>query len=162
MFEYKTIKTNGKIGMLKKDVMESLGYEICETKGGVSCFKRDIKYAHNKELTSLEVEIIKSCDKIAKCERKRRTVPQIWSIILGAIACLVMGGGMSLVMAYDKILIGCIVGVIGMLLMIPPYFIYKAIFSRSNYKVLNIINEEYDKINVWTAKAAELVKLDVE
>ena len=162
MYEYKTIKTKGKIGILKKDIMESLGYEICEAKLGVSCFRRDYELSKNEELKELEANILNSCDIVSRCENKRKNVPNVISIIFGVIACLVMGGGMSLYMAYDYEVIGIIVGVIGMLLMIPPYFIYKGIYEKNNCKVMSKINEEYDKINVWSAKALEIVKSDVK
>lgn len=162
MFEYKTIKTKGKIGMLKKDAMESLGYEICETKAGATCFKRNFKHSSNEKLKKLEKDILDSCDKIEKCERNRKTAPQAVAIIWGIIACLTMGGGMSLCLAYDKMLIGCIVGSIGILLMIPPYFLYNVISEKNNCKVLSTINQEYDKINMWCESATEIIKSDVE
>ncbi len=162
MFEYKTLKTKGKIGMLKKDAMVSLGYEICETKAGVSCFRRDLKLISRPELTKLENDIIASCNKIERLEKKRRTIPQTIAIIWGIVACLTLGGGMSLCLSYDKMLIGCIIGSIGILLMIPPYFLFNFIYEKNNYKVLGIINEEYDKINIWCDQAIKINKMDVE
>lgn len=94
-----------------------------------------------------------SLDELRKLDRKVKAPAEVFAYIFGSISALIMGAGMSLVMTDvanmlglgDMTVPGIAVGVVGMVLAIVNYPIYKGILtSRKNKyadKILALSNK---------------------
>ena len=94
-----------------------------------------------------------SLDELRKLDKKVKTPAEVFAYIFGSISALIMGAGMSLVMTDvatllglgDMTVLGIAVGVVGMVLAIVNYPIYKGILtSRKNKyadKILALSNK---------------------
>ena len=94
-----------------------------------------------------------SLDELRKLDKRVKTPAEVFAYIFGSISALIMGAGMSLVMTDvatllglgDMTVPGIAVGVVGMVLAIVNYPIYKGILtSRKNKyadKILALSNK---------------------
>lgn len=94
-----------------------------------------------------------SLDELRKLDKKVKTPAEVFAYIFGSVSALIMGAGMSLVMTDvasllglgDMTVPGIAVGVVGMVLAIVNYPIYKGILSsrKNKYadKVLALSNK---------------------
>lgn len=99
-----------------------------------------------KEFTSL--------DKLKNLDKKVKRPVNIFSYIFGSVGAIIMGSGMSLIMTdigeklniADTMTIGVIIGIIGMLIVIINYPIYKKLLAGRKDKYAKEIMEISDKI----------------
>ena len=83
-----------------------------------------------------------SLDELRKLDRKVKAPAEVFAYIFGSISALIMGAGMSLVMTDvanmlglgDMTVLGIAVGVVGMVLAIVNYPIYKGILNSRKKK----------------------------
>ena len=83
-----------------------------------------------------------SLDELRKLDKKVKTPAEVFAYIFGSISALIMGAGMSLVMTDvatllglgDMTVPGIAVGVVGMVLAIVNYPIYKGILNSRKKK----------------------------
>ena len=83
-----------------------------------------------------------SLDELRKLDKKVKTPAEVFAYIFGSISALIMGAGMSLVMTDvasllglgDMTVPGIAVGVVGMVLAIINYPIYKGILNSRKKK----------------------------
>ena len=95
-----------------------------------------------------------SLDELRKLDRKVKAPAEVFAYIFGSISALVMGAGMSLVMTDvanmlglgDMTVPGIAVGVVGMVLAIVNYPIYKGILSSRKNKYADKILALSNKI----------------
>ena len=95
-----------------------------------------------------------SLDELRKLDRKVKAPAEVFAYIFGSISALVMGAGMSLVMTDvanmlglgDMTVPGIAVGVVGMVLAIVNYPIYKGILSSRKKKYADKVLELSNKI----------------
>ena len=95
-----------------------------------------------------------SLDELRKLDRKVKTPAEVFAYIFGSISALIMGAGMSLVMTDvasllglgDMTVPGIAVGVVGMVLAIVNYPIYKGILSSRKNKYADKILALSNKI----------------
>ena len=95
-----------------------------------------------------------SLDELRKLDKKAKTPAEVFAYIFGSISALIMGAGMSLVMTDvatllglgDMTVPGIAVGVVGMVLAIVNYPIYKGILGARRKKYANEIIALSDKI----------------
>lgn len=95
-----------------------------------------------------------SLDELRKLDRKVKTPAEVFAYIFGSISALIMGAGMSLVMTDvanmlglgDMTIPGIAVGVVGMVLAIVNYPIYKGILSSRKNKYADKILALSNKI----------------
>ena len=95
-----------------------------------------------------------SLDELRKLDRKVKTPAEVFAYIFGSISALIMGAGMSLVMTDvanmlglgDMTIPGIAVGVVGMVLDIVNYPIYKGILSSRKNKYADKILALSNKI----------------
>ncbi|MBO5328692.1 MAG: hypothetical protein J6B04_05925 [Clostridia bacterium] len=68
-----------------------------------------------------------------------------WAIAVGVVACLIFGLGMALILEWDKIVFGIIVGVIGFIPMAITYPIYNIVLKKYKDKygeeIIKLSNE---------------------
>ena len=95
-----------------------------------------------------------SLDELRKLDRKVKTPAEVFAYIFGSISALIMGAGMSLVMTDvaellglgDMMVPGIVVGVVGMVLAIVNYPIYKGILGSRKKKYADKILALSNKI----------------
>ena len=83
-----------------------------------------------------------SLDELRKLDKKVKTPAEVFAYIFGSVSALIMGAGMSLVMTDvanmlglgDMTVPGIAVGVVGMVLAIVNYPIYKGILNSRKKK----------------------------
>lgn len=93
-------------------------------------------------------------DELKALDTKAKKPANVFSIIFGSIAALIMGSGMSLVMTdisetvgiENPMLYGIIIGIVGMLMAIINYPIYKGILGVRRKKYADKIIALSDKI----------------
>ena len=95
-----------------------------------------------------------SLDELRKLDRKVKAPAEVFAYIFGGISALIMGAGMSLVMTDvanmlglgDMTVPGIAVGVVGMVLAIVNYPIYKGILTARKKKYADKVLELSNKI----------------
>lgn len=93
-------------------------------------------------------------DELKKLDAKVKRPANVFAYIFGSIGAIVMGSGMSLVMTdigsvvgvEDTMTTGIVIGVVGMLMAIINYPVYKGILSSRRKKYANQIMKLSDKI----------------
>ena len=93
-------------------------------------------------------------DKLKELDTKVKRPANVFSYIFGGISAIIMGGGMSLVMTdigetvgiADSMLSGIVIGLIGMLMAIINYPIYKGILGSRKKKYADKIIALSDNI----------------
>ena len=116
--------------------------------------KNDQEFIVQKIRTQYTEKEHTSLDELKKLDKKVKTPANAFAYTLGTIAALIMGAGMSLVMTDISTLIGLenpmvygiIIGVIGMLLAIVNYPIYKSILGSRRKKYADRIIQLSDEI----------------
>ncbi len=74
-------------------------------------------------------------EKLRRLDRKAEGPGQVAAMTVGIIGTLVMGAGMSLVMVMNSLIIGIILGVVGIVVMLAAYPIYKKVTAAQREKV---------------------------
>lgn len=93
-------------------------------------------------------------DELRTLDKKVKKPANIFAYIFGSISAIIMGSGMSLVMTdigstlglADSMIPGVIIGVVGMLLAIVNYPIYKGILNSRKQKYASQILELSEKL----------------
>lgn len=91
----------------------------------------------NKTLTKLE--------RLKSLDFKVKNISLIIGLTIGIIGCLIFGLGLTFFLEWSNNILGAIFGVLGILIMIPAYFVYKIIFNKLKEKygkeILELSNE---------------------
>ena len=93
-------------------------------------------------------------DTLKKLDRKVKRPAEIFAYTFGVISAIVMGAGMSLTMTDigstlgigNSFVLGIVIGVIGMLMVIVNYPIYRGILSARKKKYASLVVAASDKI----------------
>lgn len=148
VYDYISVNCTSKMVNLITDIYENLGWEKTSTGFNVVNFKRNHRINHKNELNKINRELNKNIETINRLEKQKVFLAQVVSIIIGIIGTLLLGGGMALIMEFNQMILGIILAVIGLIIALPAYSIYKMIFEKKNDKVMRLIEEEYDKITL--------------
>lgn len=116
--------------------------------------KNDEEFIVQKIRTQYTEKEHTNLDELKKLDSKVKKPANIFAYVFGIIGAIVMGGGMSLVMTdigetvgiSEPMPIGIVIGVIGMLIVIINYPIYKNILASRRRKYADQIVELSDKI----------------
>ncbi len=79
----------------------------------------------------------KKTDKLSRMrelDKKVKTPPLIWSWSLGIIGTLIFGGGLAVIMEFDKLIIGSVLGLVGLIPIAIAYPVYKKILEKGKKK----------------------------
>lgn len=118
----------------------------------------DFKYEYSaptdserKEIISIRNEYMSAggdasvVERLKAMHKRVKTVPHAISIVIGVLGTLVFGGGMAMFLEYDYTVSGAIVGVIGFLIAILAYPIFKLLTNlmKNKYgnKIIELSNE---------------------
>ena len=118
--------------------------------------KNDKEFMVEKIRTQYTEKEYTQLDELKKLDSKVKKPAQVFSYVFGSIGAMVMGAGMSLVMTdigsvigvADAMVPGIVVGVVGMIMAIVNYPIYKGILGSRKKKYAKDIIELSDKIMV--------------
>ena len=95
------------------------------------------KYLQTQEKSKLE--------KLRELDKKVNAGPIAVSLTLGIIGTLVFGLGMTCVLEWGKVLLGCILGAVGCIPVAAAYFAYKLILGKNKKKyseeIIRLSNE---------------------
>lgn len=116
--------------------------------------RNDQEYLVQKIRTQYTEKEHTQLDELRKLDMKVKRPANIFAYIFGSVAAIVMGSGMSLVMTdigsviglEDAMVPGIIIGVVGMLMAIINYPVYKAILNSRKKKYAGQIMTLSDKI----------------
>ncbi len=95
-----------------------------------------------------------SLDELKELDAKVKRPANVFAYVFGSISAIIMGAGMSLVMTDigsavgigDPMIPGIVIGVVGMVMAIASYPIYKSILSSRRKKYADRIISLSDKI----------------
>lgn len=116
--------------------------------------KNDQEYLVQKIRTQYTEKESTELDALRELDAKVKRPANVFAYVFGSISAIVMGCGMSLVMTdigetvgvADPMLPGIIIGIVGMLMAIINYPIFKGILSSRKKKYTAKIMELSDKI----------------
>ena len=149
------------------DCYEGLGWELIskEKRIGLSTilnFRRNRQLKKNEDLKSLQIELDKTLYDLESLEIKKTLSGLTFSLIMGIIGSLILGGGMSLCLLKSEniklLILGSFIGIIGIIICGVTYPIYKSIVRKNTTKVLPIIEEKYDQIESILYRANDIIK----
>ena len=117
--------------------------------------KNDQAFLVQKIRTQYTEKQYTGLDKLRELDAKVKRPANTFAYIFGSISAIIMGSGMSLVMTdiattvgiENSMLCGIVIGVIGMLMAIINYPIYKRILSSRRKKYANQIITLSDKLS---------------
>ncbi len=127
---------------MKQDTMFTYKYSAEENK--------EIKEIRNKYIKNEESKV----EELKRMDSKVKRPANVFAYVFGSIGAIIMGSGMSLVMTdisetvgiENPMLYGVVIGVIGMLMAIINYPIYKKILGNRRKKYADKIIALSDKI----------------
>lgn len=169
-YEYRTKTVKAKDQTRAKEMYEAFGWEVAATTptvvdGVTLSLKRDRKLKHKQELTKLERQAEDTFETINGLHRAKTMGASIFTNIFGAIATLMLGGGMSLVMLIENSIPalagGIVLGVIGLVLCVVNYLIYSKIAAKKTKQVLPIIDDNEEKLANILEKGNDLLSADL-
>ncbi|MBR3964219.1 MAG: hypothetical protein IKJ80_02305 [Clostridia bacterium] len=116
--------------------------------------KNDQEFLVQKIRTQYTEKEHSSLDELKELDLKVKRPANVFAYIFGSIGAIIMGTGMSLVMTdigatvgiSDPMIPGIVIGVVGMLMAIINYPIYKGILGSRRKKYADKIIELSDKI----------------
>ena len=165
-YEYKTAAVKAKDRARAMDMYEAFGWEITSTEatptGGITIsLRRDRKQKHRAELNKLERRAEETFESLNELQRSKTMGAGIFAYIFGAVAALVLGGGMCLVMLIENsipaLVGGIVLGLLGIALCAVNYPIYKRIAAKKTKQVLPVIDETEQKLADILEQGNELI-----
>lgn len=169
-YEYKTKTVKAKDQTKAIDMYEAFGWEVTSTTptaidGVTLSLKRNRKQKHKQELTKLERQAEDTFETINGLHRTKTAGASIFACILGCIAALILGGGMSLTMLIQNNIPafagGIILGVFGIALCGINYLIYKKLVAKKTKALLPIIDDNEEKLANLLEKGNDLLKAEI-
>ena len=168
-YDYTSIVVSKEFESIYIDTYESFGWELTTselsmqntsmTKNIKLSFKRDRKINKKNDLNKLQKETEVCFSNIKKYENQKTSIATIKALSIGFLAIVFIALSVFIITDYIKISIvfSILFGIIGILLCIPPYFVYKKNTIRSTEKLDPLIDKEYDKISDICLNAHNLV-----
>lgn len=116
--------------------------------------RNDREYLVQKIRTQYTEKTITELDELKALDRKVKKPASVFGYVFGTVSALIMGSGMSLVMTdiaaklgfADGFVPGIVIGMVGMLMAIANYPIYKSILSSRRKKYADEIIALSDRI----------------
>lgn len=105
-----------------------------------STFEYTYSASRQEEVEAIKKKYLPNEDKMEQLRKLDRSVEQqatIWSIAVGVVGTLIMGGGMSLTMVgpQELFVVGIILGILGMLVLAAAFPVYKWVLKKQRKKV---------------------------
>lgn len=166
VYDYKTIKVKREMEALVCDTYQNLGWQLTgssSTEGSLFyinlSFKRDRKIANKVELLKLQDRADNVIANIENLQNKKKNSGLVPALSTGIVGTLIFGGGMSMTMLLKgaQFMVGGIaIGLIGALVCVLAYPLFKKINKSSVAKIQPILESEYDKLADVCEQAGKL------
>lgn len=169
-YEYRTKTVKSKDMTKATDMYEAFGWEVTSAAhtavdNTTLSLKRDRKQKHKQELSRLERQAEEIFGTINNLQRAKTLGASVFSYIFGCIAALLLGGGMSLIMLnqnnFAAFVGGIALGIAGIALCCVNYFIYKKMVEKKTGELLQIIDDNEEKLANILEKGNDLLKADL-
>lgn len=168
-YEYRTITVKMKDQARAMDMYEAFGWEITTVTpavfdGVTLSLRRDRKQRHKQELNKLERQAEDLALTIDSLERSKVLGANIFAYAFGAIAVLILGGGMSMAMLIGGVpafVGGIVLGIVGIALCGVNYPVYKRIAAKKTSQVLPAIDDNEEKLASVLEKGNDLLRADI-
>ncbi|MGN0820020.1 MAG: hypothetical protein ACI4M6_06530 [Christensenellaceae bacterium] len=169
-YEYTTKAVKAKDQTRAMDMYESFGWEVTATTptsidGVTLSLKRDRKLKHKQELNKLERQAEELFEIINRQNGAKTLGATIFAFTFGAIAALIFGGGLCLTMLITNnipaLIGGILLGVVGIILCVVNYPIYKKLSAKKTKQLLPVIDDNEEKLANLLEKGNELLKTDL-
>lgn len=116
--------------------------------------KRDQEYLVEKIKSQYTEKEYTELDKLKALDKKVKTPAILFAHVFGSLAAMIMGAGMSLIMAdvgatvgvSNANLVGLIVGILGLMMVIADYPIYKRMLNKRRKEYADEIIKLSDKL----------------
>lgn len=151
-YVYKTENESRKKYIKDFGVNEVFGWqEVEESKDmKIKTYRREKSTMHDSELHRLEKRINSLIDSVIKSEKTIKKSIKSWAYFFGVVSTLILGAGMSFLMAFAptqiNMIIGIVLGVTGLVCCAVNYSIYKKVSYRKISKLQPQIVENKEKI----------------
>lgn len=127
---------------------------IKDRKGKTNMNKNDQEYLVQKIRTQYTEKEYSELDELKALDKKVKTPANTFAYIFGSISALIMGAGMSLIMTdisatiglTDPMIPGLVIGIVGMVMALVNYPIFKAVLNSRRKKYADKIIALSDKI----------------
>ena len=80
-----------------------------------------------KEIDDTETKF----ERLKRLNNQVKNLPTIMSLTIGILGTLILGLGMSMVLVWDLIIFGVILGVVGIAVLVTAYPIYKRLYEKN-------------------------------
>lgn len=151
--EYARTTVENDLVTVAVDCYESLGWELTSSKSNAVQrstalgFKRNRRVGSKAQLIKLQHRVDDLIATIADLEASKNGRACEAAMLLGIPSCLVMGAGMSLVMAFTGLAVpGIVLGVLGIAGCIAAWPLYRSTFAKESAKVAPQIERAYDEL----------------
>lgn len=110
-------------------------------------FKRDRKIKNKAQLLSLQRKLESSLKEIERLEKEPYSKAFILALTIGIIGTIFLAVSVFSITAATPLYVPCVIsGVIGIVLWIMPYFIYKNKYRAKEQENISLIDEQYNNI----------------
>lgn len=165
-YEYKKISLNTDIDMQYLDGIKEFGWEIDEEKTSSSdegvihyVLKRSRNIMNKTELIRLEKNYDFCFHEILRLKKAIKSRATITALSIGLIGTVFIAGSTFAITHNPPIVWLCaVLGIIGFIGWIFPYFVYKKNKVKQSEKVDKFIKDNYDEIETICHKASMLLK----
>ena len=159
-YEYSTIVVPRDKEALYRDSYQAFGWSAesyGSTGSGVTLkLKRDRALRSREVLTELQRTTETALRTITGLERSRSTAATIISTTIGIVGAAFLAGS---IFAMDPVLtvLSVVLGAVGLIGWVLPWFVHRAIAARRTAQVKPLIDHQYDVISDSCARAASLL-----
>lgn len=150
-FEYNIIGTKNAYADLYVDNMPCFGWQIVEKNNGIDGvslkFKRNRDIANRQELDALQRKFELTVDNVKEYDKSKTTAANLSALAVAIVGTGFMAGSVFCITAATPLIAPCIIlGILGAVGWILPYFLYSLIKRRKTNRVMPKIEQSYDKI----------------
>jgi hypothetical protein len=165
MHEYCSIVVPRGLEPLYADCYRAFGWEatnvvnslVSVSKVSLS-FRRNRAIKNNVELSRLQAQLDGAFRNLQTIQAEKEAAGFVPALSMGIVSALVLGGGMSLCLKSDQLVLGVIVGLAGLAGCAFPYFIHKTIKEKHAERFIVAADEQYDKISQICSQAQALIR----
>lgn len=113
-YVYKTETNSREKFTTELKVNEIFGWELVSENNAIKAktYRREKSEMHDSELTRLEKRIDTLIDNVIKNKKKIKKSSKLFSYIFGVVSTLVLGSGMSFIMAFAPTQLNMIIGIL--------------------------------------------------
>ena len=153
MYEYKSVVVPKNLDSLYADCHGAFGWQATNVVNSLVSldkvtlsFKRNRSIKNNIELNKLQAQLDAALLNLKTIQAEMDGVGFVPALTVGILSALVLGGGMSLCLKADQMVLGVIVGLIGLAGCAFPYFINKRLREKTADRFRIAKDEQYDLI----------------